>query len=395
MNEFNSAMPLTVEIKGVQFVNKGAELMLCAVLEQLDKIAPNCNVVLRPNNGSPYAKRAKLGAYQKLTLTRSVIDLNSLTYYLPKRLRTWMKNKWGVITEADVDVLLDASGFAYGDQWSSTTLRQLALQVNRFHRKNKPYVFLPQALGPFTREADRRRLQRSLPNASLIVAREKTSFENIKTLGVAEGIVVQYPDFTNLVGGVCPDYLDCSKPIFLVIPNSKMLSTKNSEATWRTSYIKVLSNAIQSAQAQGLRAMILNHEGAADQKICNSLQSTLSKPIELLCEEDPLKVKGIIGKCSLVLCSRFHGCVSALSQGVPCIGTSWSYKYERLFEDYNRRNFLVTKPIGKRRLDDLVQNACAANETDNAGRIMELKAASQDMWQQVIKRAFNDLRLAR
>lgn len=389
MNNSNAIKPIMIEIKGVQFVNKGAELMLHAVLQQLEIIAPKCEVLLRPNKSSPYSKRAKLGAYQKVTLTRNVIDLNGLTYYLPNRLRGWLKNKWGVVTEADVDILLDASGFAYGDQWSSIALRQLSTEVTRFHRKNKAYVFLPQALGPFTREADQKILSDSLPNASLIMARESTSYENVKGLGVAENVVMQYPDFTNLVSGQCPDYFSHAEPVFLLIPNSKMLSSKNAESGWRDKYISMLGNAVKAAQNLGFRAVVLNHEGVADQEVCERLQRELAEPVEIICEDDPIKVKGIIGKCALVLCSRFHGCVSALSQGVACIGTSWSYKYERLFEDYGKREFLITSPIGSDDLVDLVALANADREVDNSARIFELKAASHDMWQQVVKYALS------
>lgn len=342
---------VNIEIKGVQFVNKGAELMLMAVLAQLAELSPDANIVLRPNKGSPFSKRAQLGAYQKLTMTKSWIDVNAFSYFTPVRVRAWLMRRFGIVTEADIDIILDASGFAYGDQWTSVALRQLSSEVSRFARKQKPYVFLPQALGPFTRPQDRQRLQASLPKAALIMAREKSSYDHVSGLGVPSNVLKQYPDFTNLVSASAPGYFSYPKPVFLVIPNSKMVSHKNPNADWKKGYMKVLHDAVEVGLSLDFSVVVLNHEGQSDQLVCEALQSKASSEIDLVNEDDALCVKGIIGASRLVLSSRFHGCVSALSQGVACLGSSWSYKYERLFEEYDRRAYLLDAPPKKAALE--------------------------------------------
>ena len=69
--------------------------------------------------------------------------------YIPKRTRVHIKNKWGIVFEADIDLVLDASGFAYGDQWGVINLINTSNEILRLKNRGAKYIFLPQALGPF------------------------------------------------------------------------------------------------------------------------------------------------------------------------------------------------------------------------------------------------------
>ena len=107
---------MLIEIKGTQFINKGAELMLYAIIHKIETIWPGAEYCLVPDNNSSYINRAKIGAYQKLNFRKNIFDFGGLSYFIPRFIRNHFKYKWGVVTEADVDLILDASGFNYGDQ---------------------------------------------------------------------------------------------------------------------------------------------------------------------------------------------------------------------------------------------------------------------------------------
>jgi polysaccharide pyruvyl transferase WcaK-like protein len=377
---------MMIEIKGVQFVNKGAELMLQAVLQQMQQHWPDAALVLAPNPNSSYVNRARLGAYQKWSIRKNIIDLNSLSYYLPKAFRRWLKRSWGVVTEADIDVVLDASGFAYGDQWGTLSTKAMAGEVKRQAKNGKKYIFLPQALGPFSRTKDIGYLKDALPHASLICAREETSFAHVRSLIGDAPNLVQFPDFTNLVTGLVPDYYQQGDSKVLIIPNSNMISSRNSHGSWQQTYIDVLVAAVAVVRELGLKPVLLNHEGKGDGDICTLVQQKAGgDAIELIAEQDPLAVKGIIGASKAVICSRFHGCVSALSQGVPCLGTSWSHKYERLYEEYAQSDCLIQPDITPAQLKQALTDAIASVDAEEKAQARDkFKQQSTEMWRVVV-----------
>ncbi|WP_404401819.1 polysaccharide pyruvyl transferase family protein [Idiomarina seosinensis] len=374
--------PKLIEVKGVQFVNKGAELMLYAIKQQIENLWPNASVVLAPNPYSPYYERVAVNAYQKLSLRKHRLDVNALSYQLPTKLKSYLKHSWGIITESDIDLVLDASGFAYGDQWGSLKIKHLTSELKRYHKNNIPYIFLPQALGPFTRSKDIKQLKQGLPLATFIAAREETSFEHIKSvIGKADNLY-QFPDFTNLVTGIVPDYFTGGDNKVLFIPNSNMVGARNThKPEWRTKYINVLLNGIQVVKEMGLEPVLLNHEGSGDAALCQQLKQQSEIDIDIIEEPHPLKVKGIIGASKAVVCSRFHGCVSSLSQAVPCLGTSWSHKYERLFEDYEVKELLLEPNMDRLQFKKTLEQALTKETAQQlAEKSEQLKKNTKELW---------------
>lgn len=337
---------MIIYIKGVQTVNKGAELMLVACLDKLREIVPGAKIALPSKRFSNYESRLKYQAYQSLDLAIRWFNLNFLTYFIPKKIRKLLMEMFGIVTEADVDVVLDASGFSYGDQWPSWHTSRLSSELKRFSRTNRKYIFMPQAVGPFTRARERKRVIKSWCLATHIYVRDKQSFQNLKEVVPNSKNVSCSPDFTNLVD-VGGDNIPISdrKNYALVIPNNKMISEKNINAeTWKNNYFKLIKIFFDIAENKGLIPVFLNHEGVKDQKLIDQFLSVYKKKYKVLSETDVFAIKSIIGNSSILLCSRFHGCVSALSQGVPCMATSWSHKYQELFSDYGVTDLIIKNP---------------------------------------------------
>lgn len=376
---------MLIEIKGVQFVNKGAELMLMAMIEKINQLWPDAEICLSPRLNSSYLSRAKVGAYQKLNLRKGKFDLNSFSYWLPKKFRHYLKRVWGIVTEVDIDVILDASGFSYGDQWPDLALIQTGKESKRFKKHNKHYIFMPQALGPFTQKINKKWATRAFFNASLVCARDEVSYQAVNSTEHASNITLA-PDFTNLLLPVVANEYSALADGIAIIPNSKMLSEQNKNELWRERYLMCLVTLIELLIQKGQNVFLLNHEGRSDELICQQVNQLLKQPIAIVSPKSALQVKAIIGQCVLTICSRFHGCVSSLSQGVPCVATSWSHKYEQLFAEYGQQNCLLNSELQGTNLVQFITDIL--NDVPEIKQVLQIKSKaykeqSEMMWKTV------------
>ena len=112
--------------------------------------------------------------------------------------------------------------------------------------------------------------------------------------------------------------------------------------------------------------------------------------IETLCLHDPIEIKRVLGECRLVVASRFHAIVSALTQNVPVIATSWSHKYEELLREYGCSDAILNAYNADERqvcnlIDRIVGEAYNSIVSTIHDRNVEVEKAVSSMWNTVFK----------
>ncbi|MFC3415226.1 polysaccharide pyruvyl transferase family protein [Algoriphagus hitonicola] len=374
---------MIIELRGVEFINKGAELMLFAILDQIKPRIPEAVFVMESNSRVPITKLLKSGILIKTTIIRKGINFEPFLNRFPKKLRKILR----LVLEEEVDVVLDGSGFAFGDKWGAKKAGiRLADSIQKWKIQGKKVILLPQAFGPFTDKELRVKMKLILENADLIFARDRISYNYLEELADSGSNFFLAPDFSNLLGGKSFDHqIDPEKSV-AIIPNQKMMETENENDN--VAYPKFLSEIIRLIQDMNFQPYFLIHESNMDKNIANMINLDLSKQIKIIQDENPIKVKGIIGDSYAVITSRFHGLVSALAQGVPCLATGWSHKYEMLFEDYHYKEGLCSvsesSEYYKEKLKMILEKPSRSNITQNLKEQAVIqKRLSVEMWEKV------------
>ncbi len=381
---------MIIEIRKAGFVNKGAELMLHAALRRLQKEFPHAMFAMAPafsgggmNPYDGYAKRAELGFLQKAWLWRYGFQWGRLAAMVPGRLR----KGYGVVLDREIDVIIDAAGFSYGDQWGSRSSLELARSSRRWRKRGTKVILLPQALGPFTSHQIKNAIEIAVDNVDLIFAREPVSYEHLVAVVGERPNVKMAPDFTNLLDGILPDHFDAQAHRFCIVPNFQMTAKTNREES--EAYLPFMIRCTKYLQDRGMAPFVLIHEGAKDLALGEGIREAVGDDLPVVTESDPLKIKGILGSCEGSIGSRFHGLVSALSQGVPALGTGWSHKYQMLFADYGFSegllDCLADEQEMQRKLDLIIEPESRQQIQATLLEKSELqKQRSEQMWQEVL-----------
>lgn len=336
---------MNILIVGGNTTNKGAFLMLLAVLEQGRKYIANANFVLPPS----LEKMELLEGEEFKVLNFPLFHVGSSPWFnlgmkLPLLTKLYFKLKKkkslkGNIDLKKIDMVLDISGFAFGDKFGLKPLKNLKKQIDFFKKYNCQYIMMPQALGPFS--GDMSSLAKStLERADLVYARDQYSFDNVTSLGIRN--CVQSPDITLCVSSIDSSEINESKKFCTIVPNIRMI--EKASQSWKENYEKALLKSIDTILGKSeldILLMIHSASGGGDATLTRRIYEKFKgfKRIKLFQHDNPRILKGVLKKSSFVIGSRFHALASALSSNTPSIGTSWLHKYEALFEEYGIKNF--------------------------------------------------------
>ena len=378
---------MIIEIHGGQLKNKGAFKMLAVTIRRLRLRFPEAELVVDACVGTE-AELRDLGLKTLMVKRGWMGGRRFRVGFLLQRtadffLRRIPRHIRRVILISDVDAVVDISGFAYTEQWGSAPAEDFASICKLYKTRGASIYLLPQAFGPFKNQELCRAVREIIGCSSQIYARDQESYRNLQDLSPSPKIN-KSPDITLFEGSKSLRLSD-SKEVG-IIPNMRMLDRS---PEWQDRYIETLRDVCVHLRADGYSTTLFVHDNAGeDIKVAVSLREILPFEIEIFEEDDPWLLKDRISKLHLVIGSRYHGLVAALSCRIPIVVLGWAHKYKELLYDFDLEDHCIDPSMDISAIVKMVDRACSSRINNKLRQSIDIKlqgllVKNETMWDSV------------
>lgn len=360
-------VPGNVLIRGGGFRNKGAEAMVLTVVKEMRRRLPGsrffCEVAVdqraRAEAEGCFPLPRRLGGRMRKACRLGLAMV--LHPRMARLVKMGPRTVFGVFECRPLGAVVDVSGFAYGDDWgtgaSANTLRLQAVCATQ----GIPYVFAPQAWGPFVTSVLAEQVRAMCDAAALVGVRDETSLRYLTDLlGSGANGLSETPDlaflFESAPAEIGRQLLEDAglkpgeQPIVGFTPNARAFERSAGEGA-SNAYLMGLGEAAQRLLEQGCALALIAHEGGngrpegvSDPRLCMLLRGMLpaDAPVALFGGDLSAAIlKSIISNLDLLVASRYHSIVAAVSACVPVVSVGWSHKYQGLMRDAHLEDYAL------------------------------------------------------
>ncbi len=270
-----------------------------------------------------------------------------------------------------------------------------------------PVVKLPQAVGPLRGRVNRLAARVVLPRVRVVWARGAQTHEHIRHSGIARIAVAVGDDiaFAHRVEYSLTDepgalalsrilqalalrrQIGDVRAVVGICPSSVVAVQSRAQGG---SYEPVLAGIVADLARDGVQVVLFPNATRADDAVGERnndlpvIRRVLSAvgpvegpaPFAVDDDIDASAVKAVIAACDVVLVSRFHAMVGALSQAVPVVVLGWSHKYAEVMARFGQEQRVTDyTALSAEELRDAVDDALA----DAGGITRAIRAGLPDV----------------
>jgi polysaccharide pyruvyl transferase WcaK-like protein len=231
----------------------------------------------------------------------------------------------------EYDVILDSgAGDSFTDIYGYKRLLTMAYVQRAAERGGCPIAMGPQTIGPFNTRFGRIVAKRSLQRMALVQARDGVSATHAETLGRPVDTLA-----TDVVFALPPAPQTEAHDIILNV--SGLLWAKNGHVDsvqYQASTRRLIKELLDQGRSVSLLAHVIDNPSADnDVPTVRLLKEELGSRVDLLIPTDLADVRVLLASANLVIASRMHASINALSCGTPAIPWAYSRKFAPLLGD--------------------------------------------------------------
>jgi colanic acid/amylovoran biosynthesis protein len=229
------------------------------------------------------------------------------------------------------DVVIDTrSGDSFADLYGVERLFAMGLVAELVRRAGVPLILGPQTIGPFVSVAGRTLGRRSLKTASAVMSRDSASSAHAQQLG--RPVDVQS---TDVVFALPRAPRTAKRDVILNVSGLLWTPGPHVDAEhYRRTVAAVYEGLVREGRTVSLLAHVLDSPLADnDVPAIREFAAAHAPGAEVLIPTSLGNVREWLASGSVVIGSRMHACLNALSCGTPAVPLAYSRKFAPLFED--------------------------------------------------------------
>lgn len=347
---------MNILFRGGGFSNKGDEAMMLTVQKELAKRLPSASFLLRTSQralGEAHScglfTSTSSGGLLKRAIRFAGACVTNRDVRRASRL-DWITAE-AIADVGHIDCVVDFSGFNYSDEWGIVCARRGLAWADYCNAHDRPYVCLPQAWGPFRTPCVADATRRLCKHSSLVYARDKVSLSFLRELLGPDGDGIRIaPDIAFLFSSESPRVgREALKSLGIDVENSPLVGLAPNMRVYErcrgvgadNEYIQLMTKVAEHCiRTWGASVILLPHmfsmrkvEHKDDRFLCGLIKVAVSDSDRCFMIRKHISAafaKSIDGQVDLMIGSRFHSCVFALSSGVPTVALGWAHKYPEL-----------------------------------------------------------------
>ncbi len=234
-----------------------------------------------------------------------------------------------LLDEADI-VLDTGAGDSFTDIYGRKRLALMTYVRQAAYRRRLPLVLMPQTIGPFRHRTSKVVARRTLATAVLAIARDPASAREAADLGRPADCVA-----TDVVFALPAPSQGPSRDILMNVSGLLWYGEGGLPAD---KYRAAVRETIEALRAAGRTVTLLAHVldnrwRDNDVLALRDLSAEMRGSLEIVVPDGLNEARALMAGSSLVVGSRMHACLNALSVGTPAVPLAYSRKFAPLMAD--------------------------------------------------------------